>query len=340
MTSVLSHTFDLPATARPTVGDLKMSIVESDHLGWLRCDGRALSTAEYRTLFTVMGYRFGGSGNTFYLPDPQGRVLGCKGTASGISGETWNTGDVSGEETHVLTTDELPPHNHDVAGTSPETGPGYTTFNATGITNQTAGTHAHTGVTDPSGTHLHTGTTVAEGNHNHSASSTLAGSHNHTYTDAYFAENRSGGTNNVFGTSGSTDTDNSFYYRTSGGGYSTTPSDINTGSVGDHNHTITVGINGVHQHAFTTSQEPNHVHTFLSDTSGSHTHAITDPTHRHQIASVGESAPFSLMQPTLFIGSLFVYSGRPFHNLTQSDGITPPTTYPNVFPLDPDHEIF
>lgn len=341
MTSALTSNFDLPATARPTVGDLKMSIVESDHIGWLRCDGRALSTTEYRTLFTVMGYRFGGGGDTFNLPDPQGRVLGCKGTASGISGETWSTGDLSGEETHVLTTNELPPHNHDVSGGNPAVS-GFTTAELTGITNQTAGTHAHTGVTDPSGTHLHTGTTVAEGNHSHTASSGVAGSHTHTYQDAYFAENRNevGAPNNVFGTSAGTDDDNSFYYRTATGDFSTTPSDLNTGTAGTHTHTIAVDISGTHQHAFTTNQEPDHVHTFLSDTSGEHTHVITDPTHRHQIASVGASAPFSLMQPTLFVGNLFVYSGRPFHRITLGDGITPPTTYPNIFPLDPDREIF
>lgn len=340
MTSAIRGTFDLPATARPTVGDLKMSIVEADHIGWLRCDGRALSTDEYRILFAVLGYKFGGSGTTFHLPDPQGRVLGCAGTASDIPSTTWNIGDASGNETHTLTTDELPPHNHDATGSAPETGPGYTTFNATGITNQTAGTHAHTGVTDPGGSHLHTGTTVAEGNHDHAASSVSAGSHTHTYTDAYFAENRPGGANNVFGTSAGTDSDNSFRYRTAADGSSVDPSDLSTGSGGSHSHNIIVEINGTHQHAFTTSTEPSHVHTFLSDTSGSHTHAITDPTHRHQIASVGASAPFSLLQPTLFVGNLFVYSGRPFHRITTGDGITPPATYPNIFPLDPDYEVF
>jgi hypothetical protein len=36
MTSAIRTTFDLPATARPTVGDLKMSIISVDHIGWLR----------------------------------------------------------------------------------------------------------------------------------------------------------------------------------------------------------------------------------------------------------------------------------------------------------------
>jgi microcystin-dependent protein len=340
MTSAISTTFELPATARPTVGDLKMSIVGVDHIGWLRCDGRALSTSEYRILFAVLGYRFGGSGPTFNLPDPQGRAIACAGTAAGVSGETWEIGDSVGEEIHVLTTDELPPHNHDAAGTSPETGPGYTTYSTTGVTTQAAGTHAHTGTTDPSGSHLHTGTTVADGIHAHSASSIAAGGHSHTYTDAYFAENIPGGANNVFGTSAGTDSDNSFRYRTSTGGSSTLPSNLNTGSVDNHSHTIIVDDSTSHTHAFTTSTQPNHAHTFLSDTSGSHTHTITDPSHRHQIASVGESAPFSLMQPTLFVGNLFIYSGRPLHRITTGDGITPPTTYPNIFPYDPDNQVF
>ena len=333
MTSILRTTFDLPATARPTVGDLKMSIVSADHIGWLRCDGRALSTDEYRILFAVLGYRFGGSGSTFNLPDPQGRVLGC-------AGETWSIGDASGEETHVLTTDELPPHNHDAAGTAPPDGPGYTTSEATGVTTQTAGTHAHTGVTDASGSHLHMGTTDAAGAHAHTASSSTVGNHSHTYTDAYFAENRGGGANNVFGTSAGTDSDNSFRYRTSAGGFSENPSNLDTGTAGTHDHAITVAATADHTHTFTTATTADHVHTFLSDTSGSHTHAITDPTHRHQIASVGESTPFSLMQPTLFIGNLFMYSGRPFHRITTGDGTTPPATYPNVFPSDPDYQVF
>jgi microcystin-dependent protein len=56
-------------------------------------------------------------------------------------------------------------------------------------------------------------------------------SHTHVYNDAYFAENAGGG-GTVFGTSAGTDTDNSFYYRTAAGGYSTSPSDLNTSATG------------------------------------------------------------------------------------------------------------
>lgn len=56
-------------------------------------------------------------------------------------------------------------------------------------------------------------------------------SHTHDYYDAYFAENAGGG-GTKFGTSASTDTDNNFYYRTAAGGYSTSPSDLNTSATG------------------------------------------------------------------------------------------------------------
>lgn len=80
--------------------------------------------------------------------------------------------------------------------------------------------------------------------HTHSGTTSSNGSHTHTYQDAYFAENFGGGANNVYGTSASTDTDNSFYYRTAAGGYSTSPSNINTGSDGAHTHTFTTSSSG------------------------------------------------------------------------------------------------
>ena len=100
--------------------------------------------------------------------------------------------------------------------------------------------HSHTGTTDPSGAHNHTGTTDS------------AGAHQHNYQDAYFAENR--GTNNgVYGTSAGTDSDNQFIYRTSAGGYSLTPSDIQTSSAGSHSHNLNINSSTTHQHTFTTN---------------------------------------------------------------------------------------
>ena len=37
--------------------------------GWLPCDGRALQMAQYQALASLIYTTFGGSGNTFNLPD-------------------------------------------------------------------------------------------------------------------------------------------------------------------------------------------------------------------------------------------------------------------------------
>jgi microcystin-dependent protein len=59
MTSVLRRQGDYTATERPTVGDLKMSLVGVDHIGWLRCNGRPVPIAAFRQLFDVVGHQFG-----------------------------------------------------------------------------------------------------------------------------------------------------------------------------------------------------------------------------------------------------------------------------------------
>lgn len=43
--------------------------------GWLECNGASLSTSTYSKLHAAIGYRFGGSGGTFYLPDLRGLFL-------------------------------------------------------------------------------------------------------------------------------------------------------------------------------------------------------------------------------------------------------------------------
>ncbi|MBN1819109.1 MAG: tail fiber protein, partial [Prolixibacteraceae bacterium] len=70
------------------------------------------------------------------------------------------------------------------------------------------------------------------GEKNHTLTTTEIPSHYHTYVDAYFAEilGYMGG-NSLFGADGY-DFDNNFMYRTNTNSYSTSPSNINTGSTG------------------------------------------------------------------------------------------------------------
>ena len=67
--------------------------------------------------------------------------------------------------------------------------------------------------------------------------------------------------------------------------------------------------------------------TNVADDIGDHTHAFTtgQPSvlHHHKIGSTGGGAAHNNMQPTLFVGNMFMYCGRPFYG---SNAITP--TFP------------
>ncbi len=218
MTSLLRRYATFEAHQRPTVGDTKTSVVAVDHLGWLICDGRSLNVRDWRILFSIIGYSFGGSGATFNLPAPAGRVMGIAGLGSGLTART--IGDISGTETHTLTINEMPSHNHAI--TDP--------------------VHTHTGTTSVNGAHTHTQTTV----------------------------------NDDFNNSGSYPN-------------FTRPSYAQYDSAGTVTWTNTINSNGDHTHTFTTD----------SSTTG-----ITTQ-------NTGGGVAYNNMQPTLFLGNLFIYSGIP-----------------------------
>lgn len=153
MTSTLRVNAANTARTKPTTGDTKMSFVNTDHLGWLICKNdadpdlpRALDTTAYNLLFQVIGYTFGGSGNTFHLPHMTGRVMGTVGKVTDSNGHTATyvastaAGKV-GEIDHKLTIPEMPSHNHnDLAGT-----PGATNTEVDGTTSSYS--HSHGGTT-------------------------------------------------------------------------------------------------------------------------------------------------------------------------------------------------
>jgi microcystin-dependent protein len=80
-------------------------------IGWLVCDGSSLDRAAYANLFAAIGTVWGAADSThFNIPDLRGRTLLGQGLAG--SGTTFGLGSVGGEETHTLTTAEMPTHNH------------------------------------------------------------------------------------------------------------------------------------------------------------------------------------------------------------------------------------
>ena len=211
MSSVLRRSAAFTAHEKPITGDVKMSYVNYDHLGWLYCDGRSLSTVQYNLLFQVIGYTFGGSGSSFSLPSTGGRVLGSVGNPGGATGTNHPPGQSTGTETETLTIAQMPAHNHGVAA---------------------GGQGPANNLTSPY-THSHGGQT----------SGLIGGS------------NIVNATENV--------------------------------------------NNNLPQGAIVNAGE------------GTHDHTITPDTHSHTLNAAGGGNPHNNIQPTLFIGNTFIYSGVP-----------------------------
>lgn len=139
-------------TVRPFAG----ATAPNSHLF---CYGQAVSRSTYADLFAVISTTYGtGDGSTtFNLPDIRGRVVAGQDDMGGssanrltnpLNGDT--LGAVGGEETHTLTTDEIPSHTHDgVVGSSGGQNVGSASppaVSISGTSNATGGGQAHNNV--------------------------------------------------------------------------------------------------------------------------------------------------------------------------------------------------
>jgi len=86
-------------------GEIRLFPYDFPPAGWLFCDGQELSTGDYEPLFYRIGYIFGGSGDTFRVPDLRGRVLLHPG-------EGYAFAQPGGESEHGLSLTEMASHKH------------------------------------------------------------------------------------------------------------------------------------------------------------------------------------------------------------------------------------
>ncbi|KZL12671.1 Phage Tail Collar Domain protein [Pseudovibrio axinellae] len=78
--------------------------------GWAFCDGQILPINQNQSLYSLLGTTYGGDGVTsFALPDFRGRTPIHVGASNGIF---HSQGQKSGQETHTLSSAEMPQHRH------------------------------------------------------------------------------------------------------------------------------------------------------------------------------------------------------------------------------------
>lgn len=85
--------------------------------GWALCDGRLMQIEQHQELFTLLGTKYGGDGETtFALPDLRGRVPVGMGQQGESQVAPYVLGSIGGAETTKMRIENLPPHTHSVTG--------------------------------------------------------------------------------------------------------------------------------------------------------------------------------------------------------------------------------
>lgn len=101
--------------SEPFLAEVRMVGFNFAPRGWAFCDGQILPINQNQSLYSLLGTTYGGDGRTsFALPDLRGRVPIHVGRSNG--GDEHRLGQKSGEETHTLSVNEMPNHDHVLHG--------------------------------------------------------------------------------------------------------------------------------------------------------------------------------------------------------------------------------
>lgn len=212
----MSRTVSLLDTGNGMTGMVAFFAQSSAPIGWLVCDGLAVSRTTYVYLFNAIGTTYG-SGNgstTFNLPD----LRGCFARGLDLS-----RGLDPSRSLGSYQSDALVSHTH-----------------STSVSLTTNGTHAHTV----------TGSTSTAGHHGHSVggSTSGVGDHVHGYTHPPGGK---GGCVHHHGTTYFSDMDGAYWTGTGGAGAHSHSISGWTDGQGNHTHTVSGSTDNVGDHTHT-----------------------------------------------------------------------------------------
>ena len=106
--------------SEPFIAEIKIFASNFAPRGYAFCDGQLLPISQNTALFSLIGTTYGGDGRTTTgLPNLQGRIPVHEGTGPGLTPR--RLGELGGLETHTLTAQQIPSHNHTLYGSGEET---------------------------------------------------------------------------------------------------------------------------------------------------------------------------------------------------------------------------
>src|ERR1051325_331912 len=98
--------------AEPFLSEIRIMSFAYAPKSWAQCNGQFLPINQNQALFSLLGTRYGGNGQTtFALPDLRGRT-------PIHTSDSHTLGEAGGEQAHALTISELPTHVHTANATN------------------------------------------------------------------------------------------------------------------------------------------------------------------------------------------------------------------------------